>query len=101
MKYLIIRLKKISKQSRYINISGFVNSTDLNNKMKKLAAKEELKAGQRKLLRFQTFPLSYFLGKNIFINDGTQNYLMFNPPYYILKTFSRAGKISSWKSKVY
>ena len=101
MKYLIIRLKKISKQSRYINISGFVNSTDLNNKMKKLATKEELKAEQRKLLKFQTFPLSYFLGKNIFINDGTQNYLMFNPPYYILKTFSRAGKISSWKSKFY
>ena len=69
--------------------------------MKKLATKEELKAEQRKLLKFQTFPLSYFLGKNIFINDGTQNYLMFNPPYYILKTFSRAGKISSWKSKFY
>ena len=37
-------------------MSGFVNSTDLNNKMKKLATKEELKAEQRKLLKFQTFP---------------------------------------------
>ena len=69
--------------------------------MKKLAIKEELKAEQRKLLKFQTFSLSYFLSKNIFINDGTQNYLIFNPPYYILKTLSRAEKISSWKSKVY
>ena len=69
--------------------------------MKKQQKKEELKAEQQKLLKFQTFSLSYILGKNIFINDGTQNYLMFNPLYYILKTLSGAEKISSWKSKVY
>ena len=45
MTYLIVRWKKrVSKQVRYLDISGFVNNADLNNKMKKLATKEELKA---------------------------------------------------------
>ena len=91
--------KRVSKQIRYLDISGFVNN--LNNKMKKLATKEELKAEQRKLLKFQTFHLSYFLGKNFVNNDGKQNYLIFNPLCYILKTLSRTEKILSWKSRVY
>ena len=61
--------------------------------MKKLATKEELKGEQRKLLKFQTFHLSYFLSKNFVTNDGTQNYLIFNPLCYILKTLSRTEKI--------
>ena len=69
--------------------------------MKKLATKEELKAEQRKLLKFQTFHLDYFFGKNVVINDGTQNYLIFSPLGYILKTLSRTEKILSWKSRVY
>ena len=91
--------KRVSKQIRYLDISGFVNN--LNNKMKKLATKEELKAEQRKLLKFQTFHLGYFLSKNFVINDGTQNYLIFSPLGYILKTLSRTEKILSWKSRVY
>ena len=91
--------KRVSKQIRYLDISGFVNN--LNNKMKKLATKEELKAEQRKLLKFQTFHLDYFFGKNFVINDGTQNYLIFSPLGYILKTLSRTEKILSWKSRVY
>ena len=91
--------KRVSKQIRYLDLSGFVNN--LNNKMKKLATKEELKAEQRKLLKFQTFNLSYFLGKNFVNNDGTQDYLIFNPLCYILKTLSRTEKILSWKSRVY
>ena len=39
----------------------------------------------------------YFRGKNYFEEDGTQNYLVFQPVY---KYFEKTGdKVSSWKSK--
>ena len=45
----------------------------------------------------KTFDSSYFIGKNYFEEDGTQNYLVFQP---ISRCFKLNGKyILSWKSK--
>ena len=34
---------------------------------------------QNELNKLKTFDSSYFIGKNYFENDGTQNYLVFQP----------------------
>ena len=45
----------------------------------------------------EKFDAAYFRGKNYFEEDGTQNYLVFQPVY---KYFEKTGdKVSSWKSK--
>ena len=43
--------------------------------------------------------LSYFRGKNYFENDGTQNYLVFQPMYKYFKITPTNSTILSWKSK--
>ena len=60
-------------------IAGFINSTDLNKKIARLTIKVELKTEQDKVTKLQKFDSSYFLGKNHFQDDGTQNYLVFQP----------------------
>ena len=42
-----------------------MNNSDLNEKVKKLATKAELKAKQYKTVKLQMYDLSYFLG-NLF-----------------------------------
>ena len=48
-----------------------------SNKSKHLLAENELK-------ELKTFDLSYFIGKSHFEEDGTQNYLAFQPMYIYL-----------------
>ena len=46
--------------------------------------------------------MSYFIGKNYFEEDGTQNYLVFQPMYKYFKAFSITQYleyVSEWKSK--
>ena len=40
---------------------------------------------QNDLSKLKTFDLSYFIGKSHFEDDGTQNYLVFQPVYRYLK----------------
>ena len=42
---------------------------------------------------------SYFRGKSNFEEDGTQNYLVFQPIYRYFKVIANAKYISEWKSK--
>ena len=53
---------------------------------------------QNELNKLKTFDLSYDRGKNYFEEDGTQNYLIFQPMYKYFKQISN-DYISSWKSK--
>ena len=46
----------------------------------------------------KTFDLSYFIGKSHFDEDGTQNYLVFQPLFRYAK-LNKSGAISSWKSR--
>ena len=43
--------------------------------------------------------MSYYGGKNYFEEDGTQNYLVFQPMYKYFKMITNTDYISSWKSK--
>ena len=51
------------------------------------------------LNKLKTFDSSYFIGKNYFEEDGTQNYLVFEPIIMYFKVINNTNYISSWKSK--
>ena len=55
------------------DISEFIKNSDLNEKIKTLATKSEFKAEQDKMVKLQKHDLSYFLGINVFGDDGFQN----------------------------
>ena len=45
------------------------------------------------------FDLGYFIGKSHFEEDGTQNYLVFQPINKYFKVITNTDYVSSWKSK--
>ena len=52
--------------------------------------------------QLKTFDSSYFIGKSHFEEDGTQNYLAFQPMYRYFKVFFITQifeYVSEWKSK--
>ena len=49
--------------------------------------------------KLKTFGSSYFIGKSHFGEDGTQNYLVFQPMHRYFKMITNTDYISSWKSK--
>ena len=52
--------------------------------------------------KLKTFDSSYFIGKSHFEEDGTQNYLIFQPMYKYFKRIAGVGNgnyIYYWKSK--
>ena len=53
------------------------------------------------LKKLKTLDLNYFIGKNYFEEDGTQNYSVFQPIHRDFKTIANSKLISSWKSKGY
>ena len=52
-----------------------------------------------KIKKLQTFDWSYFRGKSYFEEDGTQNYLVFQPIIRYFKIIAKTKYILSWKSK--
>ena len=69
-----------------------LNRKITSNKAKHLLAENELK-------KLKAFDLSYFIGKSHFEEDGTQNYLAFQPLNKSFKVTGNTKYISSWKSK--
>ena len=64
------------------------------NKSKHLLVENELN-------KLKAFESSYFIGKNYFDEDGTQNYLVFQPMCKYFKVFSitqYVEYVSKWKS---
>ena len=51
------------------------------------------------LKKLKTFDSSYFIGKSHFEEDGTQNYLVFQPISRHFKIIANTDYVSSWKSK--
>ena len=90
--FLIARLAQanvVTKTDCGAKLSS-LNKKISTNKTKHLLAENELK-------KLGKFDEAYFRGKNYFEEDGTQNYLVFQPVY---KYFEEASdKVSSWKSK--
>ena len=54
---------------------------------------------KEKKKKLQTFDWSYFRGKSYFEEDGTQNYLVFQPIIRYFKIIAKTKYILSWKSK--
>ena len=48
--------------------------------------------------KLQSLYLNYFIGKSYFEEDGTQNYIVFQPIHRYFK-ITNTKYISSWKSK--
>ena len=62
------------------------------NKLKNLLVENELKT-------LRTFDSSYFIGKSHFEENGTQNYLVFQPIKKYFKVIANTVYVSSWRSK--
>ena len=69
-----------------------LNRKITQNKSKYLLVENEFK-------KLKTFDSSYFIGKSHFGEDGTQNYLVFQPMYRYFKKITSTDYISSWESK--
>ena len=54
---------------------------------------------ENELNKLKTFDSSYFIGKSHFEEDGTQNYLVFQPLNKYFKVITNTDYVSSWKSK--
>ena len=51
------------------------------------------------LKKLKSFDSTYFIGKSHFEEDGTQNYLVFQPLNKYFKVIANTDYVSSWKSK--
>ena len=69
-----------------------VNRKITTNKTKHLLVENELN-------KLKTFDSSYFIGKSHFDEDGTQNYLVFQPLNKYFKLITNTLSILSWQSK--
>ena len=70
------RLKKISFDARMEKATESLESNSQVNDAVDIAHKHK-----EKLEKLQTFDLSYFTGKMYFKNDGSRNYVTFQPIY--------------------
>ena len=69
-----------------------INRKITENKTKNLLVENELN-------KLKTFDSSYFTDKSHFEEDGTQNYLVFQPINKYFKVITNIDYVSSWKSK--
>ena len=77
------------------NFDNTVSS--LNNKI--AANKTKNESTDNEIKKLKTLDLSYFIGKNYFKEDATQNYLVFQPLKKYFKIIANKKYISSWQSK--
>ena len=71
---------------------SILNRKITQNKIKHLLAENELN-------KLKPFHSSYFIGKSHFEDNGTQNYLVFQPINKYFKINANTDYVSSWKSK--
>ena len=69
----------------------------LNNKI--ATTKTKIESIENELKKVKTFDSIYLIGKSHFEEDGTQNYLVFQPLNKYFKVISNTDYVSSWKSK--
>ena len=87
--------------------ANLITKTDLDAKLSSLnrkitANKSKHLLVENELKKLKTFDSSYFIGKSHFEEDGTQNYLVFQPMYRYFKRIAGVGNgnyIYYWQSK--
>ena len=81
------------------DISGFIDNSGLDKKIKALVTKAKLEQDkQDKIVKLEAFNFSYFHGKS-HSDDGMQNYFVFQPVYRYFKKIANSNHVSAWKSK--
>ena len=94
-------------ENKIPDVSSLVKKTDLDTEFKKIcdivtSNKTKHLLVENELKKLKTFDTAYFRGKNHFEEDGTQNYLAFQPMYRHFKKIAGVGSgnyIYFWKSK--
>ena len=81
-----------------------MSKTDFHNKVPVLIVqlqqiKQKDESIENEIKKLKTLDLSYFIGKSHFEEDGTQNYLVFQPLNKYFKVITNTDYVSSWKSK--
>ena len=71
--------------------------SNLNRKITQNKSKHLLV--QNELSKLKPFDSGYFIGKSHFEEDGTQNYVVFQPMYRYFTMITNTDYILSWKSK--
>ena len=71
--------------------------SSLNRKITSIKAKHLL--AENKFRKLKTLVSIYFRGKSHFEEDGTQNYLLFQPMNRYLRVGASINQIVLWKSK--
>ena len=85
-------------QANLVLKTNFDNTvTSLNNKIASNKAKNH--SIENELKKLKTFDSSYFIDKGLFEEDGTQNYLVFQPLSKDFQAIANTDYVSSWKSK--
>ena len=84
--------------------TNLITKTDFDVKLSSLNKKITLNKTRHLLIenelnKLKVFDLSYFGGKSHFGEDGTQNYLVFQPMYRYFRLMTNTSNILSWKSK--
>ena len=98
---------KISEIEKKVSDHNLVTKTDFDTKLQDISKritsnKTKHLLVENELKKLKTFDLSYFKGKGHFEEDGTQNYLVFQPMYRYFKRIAGVGSgnyIYFWKSK--
>ena len=81
-----------------------ITKTDFDSKLSSLnrkitANKSKNLLFENELKKLRKVDSSYFIGKSHFEEDGTKNYLVFQPLNKYFKVIASTDYVSSWKSK--
>ena len=88
---------RLAQASLITKIEFDAKLSNLNRKIAQNKSKHLLV--ENELNKLKTFDSGYFIGKSHFGEDGTQNYLIFQPMYRYFKMIINTDYISSWKYK--
>ena len=93
------KIKEI--ENKYVSNTGFDSKLAQANVITKINFDAKIIELENNIKKLQTFDSSYFRGKNYFDEDGTQNYLVFQPicRYFKINTINVTNYVSSWQSK--
>ena len=99
-KFSILAADVFNARSAQANL---ITKTDFDAKLssfkrKITANKTKFLLVENELNKLKTFDSSYFIGKSHFEEDGTQNYLVFQPINKYIKVIANTDYVSSWKS---
>ena len=85
--------------SKYVSNTGFDSKLLQSNVIIKINFDAKIIKIENNIKKLQTFDSSCFRGENYLDEDGTQNYLVFQPIGRYFRMIANKKYISSWKSK--